>query len=333
MGKMKPRLPSRAKIDKVLILISNLRDDSAVETACRRKPLSLTVAVARVAIVEARRRLTLAADYKRDEEVGSALLRLRTLYASAVRKKDPRTALSIQREISKLLGLYGRTDPQEALSALPAAQIAAICGVSRQTVARWVVRGAPRNEDGTYSLGGIVRWVTQLGYSLERLRPRDAVRLLDVTRPTLLAMVRRGAPRNEDGTYHGVALVRWRIEELEEGARQAAGELQTARTRRATLEAERAAIDLAERQGKLLYREHVLASLVARYQGVKTELVGLRGRLPGYGVNDGAAASITEDLRGILERFATGRVPLRLTEREAAVLEKLCRAGPELGPT
>ena len=58
------------------------------------------------AVLEARRKIAAASDVNRDEQVGKAVMRLEGLYTKAARAGDTRTALQIQRELDKLLGLH-----------------------------------------------------------------------------------------------------------------------------------------------------------------------------------------------------------------------------------
>ena len=60
----------------------------------------------------ARRVLARAAAFNRDEELGSARVRLRDIYARAIRSQDPRTALAAQRELNRLLGLAPSGDDE-----------------------------------------------------------------------------------------------------------------------------------------------------------------------------------------------------------------------------
>jgi len=63
-------------------------------------------------IAEARKRLTLAAEYNRDEMLGTALTRLNDLYSRCIRTAGEGSgpnlakALDVQREINRLTGLY-----------------------------------------------------------------------------------------------------------------------------------------------------------------------------------------------------------------------------------
>ena len=57
-------------------------------------------------VSEARKRITVAADYTRDEQLGKAVMRLEDLYAKSMAGQDIRTALQAQRELNRLLSLY-----------------------------------------------------------------------------------------------------------------------------------------------------------------------------------------------------------------------------------
>jgi hypothetical protein len=61
---------------------------------------------ARQVVAEARKRITVAADYTRDEQIGRAVMRLDDLYAKSIAGQDIRTALQAQRELNRLLDLY-----------------------------------------------------------------------------------------------------------------------------------------------------------------------------------------------------------------------------------
>lgn len=87
-----------------------------VRTACVEK-LGVDDADADGVIAAARQRITIAADYDRDAEVGKAVTRLNDIYARAIRGQDMRTALAAQRELNRLLGLYQpAADPTESES-------------------------------------------------------------------------------------------------------------------------------------------------------------------------------------------------------------------------
>ena len=111
-------------IDRVVRLLCNVVDRSSIVSACIDS-LGIAPADADAAIDAAKAKLTRAADWHRDEELGRSIRRLNECYHRAVRDKDNRTALAAQRELNKLLDLYPAFGPpgaeQGAGSAEPAA--------------------------------------------------------------------------------------------------------------------------------------------------------------------------------------------------------------------
>lgn len=107
-----PRKPRPANDDQigrlVLLLVAGVAPDQAARAG--REQFGLTPAGAREAVKEARRRLQLAAEYNRDEALGTAIQRLNTLYAAAVQEKDTRSAIAAQKEINRLLDLTRTAD-------------------------------------------------------------------------------------------------------------------------------------------------------------------------------------------------------------------------------
>jgi hypothetical protein len=97
-------------VDRVLLwMVSGLSGNDLVN-ACIAK-LEVDPAQVKGVIDEARKRLTVAADYNRDELLGTALTRLNDLYARCIRQVadgNPNLgkALDVQREINRLVGLY-----------------------------------------------------------------------------------------------------------------------------------------------------------------------------------------------------------------------------------
>lgn len=88
----------------ILLLVSGIAP-ADLRSACTEK-LGVDADDVDAVIAEARQRITVAADYDRDEEVGKAVTRLNDLYARALRSQDVRTSLAAQRELNRLLGLY-----------------------------------------------------------------------------------------------------------------------------------------------------------------------------------------------------------------------------------
>jgi hypothetical protein len=104
------------KIDKVtLLLVSGLSRETILAAA--QAKLGLSAADAEKAISEARRRITLAADYNRVEQIGTGVTRLNDLYARCTQAQDLKTALACQRELHKLLDLYATADQPNAPTA------------------------------------------------------------------------------------------------------------------------------------------------------------------------------------------------------------------------
>jgi hypothetical protein len=95
----------------VLLLISGMSVESA-EGFCLQQ--GQTPESARQIVADARKRITVAADYTRDEQLGKAVMRLEDLYAKSMAGQDIRTALQAQRELNRLLSLYADTRQAEA---------------------------------------------------------------------------------------------------------------------------------------------------------------------------------------------------------------------------
>ena len=101
---MKNELNSHT-IDQVVLLMASGMGPVALAAACVDRLGIARTDVADV-VAEARRRLTLAADYHRDEQIGIAITRMNDLYTRALTAGDNKTALAAQRELNKLLALY-----------------------------------------------------------------------------------------------------------------------------------------------------------------------------------------------------------------------------------
>lgn len=94
--------------DRVLLLLINGMSIHAAESFCLQQ--GTEPAAAREIVADARQRITVAADYTRDEQLGRAIMRLDDLYAKAIAEKDTRTALQALRELNRLLSLYSPKD-------------------------------------------------------------------------------------------------------------------------------------------------------------------------------------------------------------------------------
>ena len=98
-------------IERVLLWMVSGLAGADLESACIAK-LDVDPANVKAVIGEARKRLTLAAEYNRDELLGTALTRLNDLYSRCIRAgadgagPNLAKALDVQRELNRLTGLY-----------------------------------------------------------------------------------------------------------------------------------------------------------------------------------------------------------------------------------
>lgn len=97
-------------VDKVVLLLVTIRSRADVRRQCvENEKLRLTEDQADAAIDEAGRRIRLAAACDFDRELGTAKTRLAQLYGQAAKVMDFKTALAVQKETNKLLGLHARS--------------------------------------------------------------------------------------------------------------------------------------------------------------------------------------------------------------------------------
>jgi hypothetical protein len=79
---------NESHLDSIVLWMVSGMTDHALATACVGK-LGLAPEAVKPAIDEARRRITLTADYRRDEMIGTALTRLNDLYGRCLRLALP----------------------------------------------------------------------------------------------------------------------------------------------------------------------------------------------------------------------------------------------------
>jgi len=104
-------------IERVLLWMVSGMSGPALENACISK-LDVDPAEVKAIIAEARKRLTLASEYNRNEMLGTALTRLNDIYARCIRgdgngNVNLAKALDVQKEINRLAGLYPTTGQAE----------------------------------------------------------------------------------------------------------------------------------------------------------------------------------------------------------------------------
>lgn len=94
-------------VNKVLVMLCDRAGEAVILAAADKLAPSLGLAASEIpaVIAEARRRLTLAAAYNRDEELGKAIGRLNDLYAQARQAGEYAIAVSAQRELNRLMCL------------------------------------------------------------------------------------------------------------------------------------------------------------------------------------------------------------------------------------
>lgn len=100
-------------LEKIVLLLIKVPNLSTVRAACLD---NLKIPAERVdaAIAEARLEITRAADVHRDEEFGKAVKRLENLFSDSNKIKDYKTALAVQKDLSRLIGLYPTGTQQAA---------------------------------------------------------------------------------------------------------------------------------------------------------------------------------------------------------------------------
>ncbi len=97
------RLPQEA-IDKIILLLVSGLARSAVEEAVEK--LELEGAAVPLAIAEAKMRIAIASRCDRDDQLGTALVRLNDIYRRSLAVQDVKTALAVQKELNRLLKLH-----------------------------------------------------------------------------------------------------------------------------------------------------------------------------------------------------------------------------------
>lgn len=96
-------MPSEHLNKIVLLIVSGV---SHADILKHGEKMNLTQAQAEAMIAEAKTVITIAADYNRDEEVGTARIRLNDLYTRSLSVQDTKTALACLKELALLLHLY-----------------------------------------------------------------------------------------------------------------------------------------------------------------------------------------------------------------------------------
>jgi len=109
----RPSVRNHAAIEPaVLLIVSGCRRSDLVAGLVEK--LEVDPQDVEAVLAEARRRITLAADYDRDEEIGTAKKCLEDLYNRSITANDLKTALASRRELNKLMDLYQQATPDRS---------------------------------------------------------------------------------------------------------------------------------------------------------------------------------------------------------------------------
>jgi hypothetical protein len=98
--------------EQLVLLLVNGASAAYVESYAAQRCVDATEA--RGTLADARKRITVAADFTRDEQIGRAVMRLEDLYSKSMLAHDARTALQAQRELNRLLDLYASSTRADA---------------------------------------------------------------------------------------------------------------------------------------------------------------------------------------------------------------------------
>jgi hypothetical protein len=101
--------PPQEVLDKIVLLLVSGLARSAIDEAVGK--LGLSGDAASSAIAEARMRIAIAARWDRNDQLGTALVRLNDIYRRSLASQDAKTALAVQKELNRLLDLYRAAAP------------------------------------------------------------------------------------------------------------------------------------------------------------------------------------------------------------------------------
>jgi len=107
-----PQEATEGALDKIILLLVSGVGRSTITEAVGK--LGLAGDAAATAIAEAQTRIAIAARWDRNEQMGTALVRLNDCYRRALGSEDAKTALAVQREINRLLTLSAPPAPDPA---------------------------------------------------------------------------------------------------------------------------------------------------------------------------------------------------------------------------
>ena len=109
MAKLDADTPIQLTFHKLIVLMVTTRDADRVKHLCVTK-FGYSEKDAEKAIAKAIEAITLAADFDRREEIGTAVYRFNDLYEKTSSMQDHKTALAAENSRCKVLGLYATAD-------------------------------------------------------------------------------------------------------------------------------------------------------------------------------------------------------------------------------
>lgn len=120
-AKKKPISETAAEtaIEELVVLITRDVPEPMLLKAARERH-NVDETNAKKLLAAARRKLTLAARYHRDREIGLAYKRLNALFASSLQTSQNAVALAAQKELNKLLNLYSTPEIETQDTSSPA---------------------------------------------------------------------------------------------------------------------------------------------------------------------------------------------------------------------
>lgn len=111
--KQQPSPPTKrdARLQQLIlrIVMGQTPDDAASE-------MRLSAKDAPKLIAQARKQITLAANYHRDEQLGLAISRLNDVYSRAAEEEELKVCMQAQKELNRLLNLHSAPDRAVGLS-------------------------------------------------------------------------------------------------------------------------------------------------------------------------------------------------------------------------
>jgi len=176
-------------------------------------------------------------------------------------------------------------------------------------------------------LGKVIGWLRRGAIDVGKVRQKEVLAVVGVSKPTIGEWERKGCPRNKDGSYNLAAVVQWREKQLEGRIAAGRSEQNRGRGRREMAQAELAELDLAQKKAELLPRGPTIAGWIGRYMAIRTMLTGLVRRCQGqYGLTKRQGNAIAGEVAAMIEELRRSQPALQLSERVVKAMKADARA-------